>query len=205
MNNAENQILNWLMIGISQSPNSLNESFYFDKKEEKFFSIVVTDYFMLDDNLNLAKNTTTSYSEQNQNKLVTLIKRIDKEDKDILFVPRLTHKERRDVLSEFLSSIDNPKEKEKIESLYLKTDDELTHFDKRFEIESSQKIVNEWNEFKDRILLSKAESFLNLNAINLNNASIMDFDNEGGITIDLTKDDNGNEIVDEKRWWEFWK
>ena len=136
---------------------------------------------------------------------MTLIKRIDKEDKDILFVPRLTHKERRDVLSEFLSSIDNPKEKEKIESLYLKTDDELTHFDKRFEIESSQKIVNEWNEFKDRILLSKAESFLNLNAINLNNASIMDFDNEGGITIDLTKDDNGNEIVDEKRWWEFWK
>ena len=65
--------------------------------------------------------------------------------------------------------------------------------------------MDEWNEFKDKILLSKAESFLNLNAINLNNVGIMDFDDEGKITIDLTKDDKGNKIVKDKNWWKFWK
>ncbi len=33
----ENQVLNWLMIGISQSPFSLNEVFYLDKEVNEFF------------------------------------------------------------------------------------------------------------------------------------------------------------------------
>ena len=205
MSDMENQILNWLMIGISQSPNSLNESFYFDKKEEKFFSILVTDYFMLDENLDVARDTTTTYSQESQDQLVSLIKRIDKNDRDILCIPRLTHNERRKILSDFSHNLDNEQESEKIESLYLNTTNELTYFDKTFEVESLPEIVIDWNNFKDRILLSKAESFLNLNAINLTKTSIMDFGSEGNITINLKEDGEGNEIRNKKKWWEFWK
>ena len=82
------------MIGIAQSPYILNESFYFDKINNEFFSILVTDYFMLDENLEVAKNTTTSYSKSNQGELVNRIRRIVNEDEDIISIPRLTNKER---------------------------------------------------------------------------------------------------------------
>lgn len=199
----ETQILNWLVIGISQSPNSLNESFYFDKVSNEFFSILVTDYFILDENLDVAKNATTSYSNSNQSELVKRIKRIENEDKHIIPVPRLTNKERKDLLTQFLRSIDNQKEKERIEQLYLNT--ERTIFDKKFDIESEQEIVEEWNNFKYETLLSKAESFINLNNINVHSARIWDLEDEGIITIDLTKNDEGNVIQEKRKWWEFWK
>ena len=82
------------MIGIAQSPYILNESFYFDKINNEFFSILVTDYFMLDENLEVAKNTTASYSKSNQGELVNRIRRIVNEDEDIISIPRLTNKER---------------------------------------------------------------------------------------------------------------
>ena len=191
------------MIGISQSPNSLNESFYFDKINNEFFSILVTDYFMLDENLDVAKNTTTSYSQGNQSELVNRIKRIENKDKDIISIPRLTNKERKGLLTEFLESIDNPKEKERIENLYLNT--ERTTFDKTFDIESEEDIIDGWNNFKNEILLTKAESFLNLNNIKTHSTRVWELEEEGSITIDLTKDDNGNPIEETRKWWEFWK
>ena len=100
------------MIGISQSPNSLNESFYFDKINIEFFSILVTDYFMLDENLDVAKNTTTSYSQGNQSELVNRIKRIENKDKDN--INSTPDKERKGLLTEFLESIDNPKKKKEL-------------------------------------------------------------------------------------------
>lgn len=201
--NSETQILNWLVIGISQSPNSLNESFYFDKSNNEFFSILVTDYFMLDKNLDVAKNITTSYSHSNQSELVNRIKRIENEDKEIIPIPRLTNKERKDLLTQFLESIDNLEEKDRIESLYLNT--ERTSFDKKFEIDGEQEIVDGWNSFKNEILISKADSFINLNNINIRSVRVWELEQEGNITIDLTKDDEGNVIEEKSKWWEFWK
>jgi len=57
------QIRNWLMIGFEQPVGSLNEDFYYDKKNNEFFSIVLTDKFMLNENLNLASDVTTTYSK----------------------------------------------------------------------------------------------------------------------------------------------
>lgn len=199
----ETQILNWLMIGISRSPNYQSETFYFDKINNEFFSIMVTDYFMLDENLEVAKNTTTSYSQSDQSELVNKIKRIENKDEDVILIPTLTNKKRKDLLTEFLASIDNSKEKERIKNLYLNT--ERTIFDKTFDIESENEIVDNWNNFKNEILLSKAKSFLNLNNINTHSARIWEIEEECKITIDLTKDENGNLIEETRKWWEFWK
>jgi hypothetical protein len=199
----ESQILNWLVIGISQSPNSLNESFYFDKSSNEFFSILVTDYFMLDENLEVAKNTTSSYSQNNQSELVNRIKRIENEDEHIIVIPRLTNSERKDLLTKFLDSIDLPEEKGRIEKLYFNT--ERIIFEKTFDIESEEEIVEGWNKFKNEILLTKAETFLNLNNINTHSARVWELEQEGSITIDLTKDDEVNIIEKKSKWWEFWK
>lgn len=55
------QILNWLAIGFEQPNGSLTEHFYYDKQDAEFFSILFTDYFILDEELNLANNVTTNY------------------------------------------------------------------------------------------------------------------------------------------------
>ena len=201
--NQETQILNWLVIGISQSPYSLNESFYFDKLNNEFFSIIITDYFMLDENLNIAKNTSSSYTSNNQNELVNRINRIENKDVYIVSIPHLTSKERKELLNQFLESIDDPREKERIQQLSLNR--ERTTFDKKFDIESTQEIVEGWNNYKNRILLSKAESFLNLNKVNIDVACIWIPGEDGSITIDLTKDEKGNEVKVKSKWWEFWK
>ena len=201
--NQETQILNWLVIGISQSPYSLNESFYFDKLNNEFFSIIITDYFMLDENLNMAKNTSSSYTSNNQNELVNRINRIENKDVYIVSIPHLTSKERKELLNQFLESIDDPREKERIQQLSLNR--ERTTFDKKFDIESTQEIVEGWNNYKNRILLSKAESFLNLNKVNIDVACIWIPGEDGSITIDLTKDEKGNEVKVKSKWWKFWK
>ena len=194
------------MVGISQHPNSLNESFYFDKKHDHFFSIHALDYFMLDEHLDLAIDITkTSYSEQEVTKIISLIQRIDRDDKDLLFVPRLSHNERIAALNDYLSTIDHPKETEKIKKQYVKDNEEFTDFDKRFEIESTPEIADGWHHFKYDLLRPKAETFLNLNAININNARILDFGSEAGFTIDLIQDNAGHKIKPKTKWWQFWK
>ncbi len=197
-----NQVLNWLMIGVSQSPFSLNEIFYLDKKDNEFFSILATDYFMLDDNFNLAKNTSTPYSKKNEVDLINRIQRIENDDNQIIEVPRLSFNERKKILIEFLDSINDENEKERIKNLYLNTD--RTIFNRKFEIESSKDIIKNWNIYKNEILLSKAESFLNLNNININSTKVWEIEDDGSITIDLTKDDKGGGTYKKKRW-KFWK
>lgn len=200
---SANQILNWLVIGLSQSPNSMNESFYYDKSSNEFFSILVTDYFIIDENFNIAKNTTSSYSENKISELLNRIRRIENDDTDLISVPRLTFKERKNLLIEFTNSLDDKTEAKRIEKLYLNED--RTIFNKRFEIESKPEIIDKWNSWKNEFLLSKAETFLNLNEIDINSATVMEFDEKVCIDIDLTKDEEGNIIKEKKKWWQIWK
>ena len=63
--NRKEQIYNWLATGLQQSAGSYSEIFYYDKRDNEFFSILVTDYFMFDKKLNVAKDTTTNYTNNN--------------------------------------------------------------------------------------------------------------------------------------------
>ncbi len=201
--NKETQILNWLAIGLSQPPNSLNESFYFDKKSHSFFSILMMDYLLLDECLNKAKNTTSSYSESTQNKLIAFIKRIENNDLKIISIPRYTYKERNVLLSQFLLTIEKSEERNRLESKYLNSESDT--FTKKFTIDGEQITIEAWENFKDAHLYAKADSFLNLNNINIASTTLLEFDEVGGYTIDLRKDENGNTIQEKNEWWKFWK
>ena len=85
----QEQIYNWLTTGLKQPADRLSEIFYFDKRDNEFFSVLVTDYFMFDENLNVAKDTTTSYSKENLESLVDRIRRIENKDASIISLPRL--------------------------------------------------------------------------------------------------------------------
>jgi len=63
------ELFNWLTIGFSQSPKRHSELFYFDKRDNQFFSLLVTDYFLFDDKLNLAKDTSSTYSQKSLDSL----------------------------------------------------------------------------------------------------------------------------------------
>ena len=188
--NNNNNILNWLAVGISESPNSLNQYFYYDKSMNEFFSILILDYLMLDEDLNLAEDITTSYSESSERAIIDKIKRIENEDSKIIPIPRLTIKEREDLLVQYLESIDDPSEKDRIEKLYLNS--EKTIFNRKFKIEGKIEITEGWDKFKNDSLFSKADTFINLNNINVQSARIMEIESEGNITMDLTNGEEGN-------------
>ena len=87
--NRQEQTYNWLTTGLQQPADRLSEIFYYDKRDNEFFSVLVTDYFMFDENLNIAKDTTTTYRKENLETLVDRIKRIENKDFTIVSLPRL--------------------------------------------------------------------------------------------------------------------
>lgn len=84
----QEKINNWLTTGLQQPADKLSEIFYYDKRDNEFFSILVTDYFMFDENLNLEKDTTTTYSKDNLETLIDRIRRIENKDITIISLPR---------------------------------------------------------------------------------------------------------------------
>ena len=139
------------MTGLQQPADRLSEIFYYDKRDNEFFSILVTDYFMFDENLNIAKDTTTTYTKENLDILIDRIKRIESKNVAIISLPRLGNS----------ANVDN-------------------------------------TEF----ISQKAESFLNLNSINIETATTWEVEENGTITIDLK---NESKPMTKNPWWKVRK
>jgi len=149
--NRQEQIFNWLRIGLRQPVDKLSEIFYYDKRDNEFFSILIMDYFMLDENFDIAPHMTTSYSPETVKILAERIKRVENNDQSIISLPRLGD----------LS--DNGHEE---------------------------------------LISQEIDTFLNLNAIDLETARVWEVEDEASISIDLKKD-----VKPEAKsaWWKIWK
>lgn len=147
----QEQIYNWLTTGLQQPADRISEIFYYDKRDNEFFSILVTDYFMFDENLNVAKDTTTTYTKENLETLIDRIRRIENKDVTIISLPRLG---------------------------------------------------NSPNTAETEFISQQTDSFLNLNSINIETATIWEVEESGTITIDLK---NEKEPLTKKPWWKVWK
>lgn len=88
----EEQIYNWIKIGFLQPSDKLSELFYYDKRDNQFFSILVSDYFHFDEDYNVPENATSSYPENILKLLADRMERIENDDKLIIPLPR-TNKE----------------------------------------------------------------------------------------------------------------
>lgn len=137
------QTENWLKIGLGQADNYFTEVFYFDKRDNQFFSIVITDYFLFDDRFVMNEKTSSDYSDATLKLLADRMQRIENMNNSILGVPK-------------------------------------------------------FGKLTEEELISKMDSFLNLNAIDLESASVWEIEESGDVIIDL-RDEKP------KYWWQFWK
>jgi len=181
------QIRNWLTIGFEQPTGSINEDFYYDKKNNEFFSIVLTDQFMLDENLNLASDITTTYTKTQEASLIDRLRRIELKDPTILSIDRISLDERKSVMQRFVNSQSNS-DLVKILQQRINNQDYRTMFDFCFGNEADDLTKQNWEELKDSFLQQKVDTFLNLNNINIDTATLWDVEANGSISIDLTKD-----------------
>lgn len=91
--NTENPIRNWLYIAFMEPENRLNESFYFDRRNNVFYSVFITDYWLTDPDSDLELLDAPYTSAE----LATLSERIDRQEDGspfILSIPRLTEEDR---------------------------------------------------------------------------------------------------------------
>ncbi len=82
------QIYNWLRTVLKQPVEEFSEIFYYDKMDNQFFSILVSDYFMFDKDLKIAKGASSNYTKEDLKILVDRIRRIDAKDPEIVAIPR---------------------------------------------------------------------------------------------------------------------
>jgi hypothetical protein len=203
------EILNWLIIGFEQSTGSLTENFYYDKRESEFFSIMVNDYFMLDEEMNIASNVTTNYSKNQENSLIDRIKRIENKDSNIISIPRVTLNERKNLMQQFVDKLSDSKLIDMLNQ-QIENQDFRAEFDFYFGNEADELTKQKWEEEKNNFLYQQVETFLNLNNINVDKSTLWIVDSEGSISFDLTDDKENktititNEHKIEKQWWKFW-
>lgn len=84
----QEQIENWLRIGFTQPIGKISEVFYYDKRDNQFFSILVSDYFNFDENYKIPNNITSSYPKNILLILADRMQRIENNDKSIIILPR---------------------------------------------------------------------------------------------------------------------
>lgn len=203
------QILNWLTIGFEQPTGSLTENFYYDKRNNEFFSIMAVDYFMLGENMNIADNVTTNYSKTQENSLVGRMKRIENNDPTIISIPRITLEDRKNIMQQFVETLSDPNLIELLNQR-IQNQDYRTKFDFYFGNEVDEATKQKWKEVKNSFLHQQVNTFLNLNNINIDNTTLWIVDSEGHISLDLIENKKTDQlpIVDEpqnkKPWWRFW-
>lgn len=203
------QIRNWLTIGIEQPVGSMNEDFYYDKKNNQFFSIVLTDQFMLDKNLNLANDVTTTYTKNQENSIIDRLRRIELNDPTIVSIERISLDERKFFMQQFVDNLNN-NDLTKILQQRIYNQDYSTKFDFYFGNEADEVTRQNWEQQKNFFLQEKVDTFLNLNNINIDTVTLWDVEANGSITLHLTKNDEANNdaiedtIEKKKPWWKFW-
>jgi len=203
------QIRNWITIGIQIPLGRIFEDFYYDKRNNEFFSVLLTDQFMLDENLNIANDVTTNYTKEQEISLVDRIKRIELNDPEIVTIDRISLDERKSVMQQFVDNLTN-QSLIKILQQRIYNQDYSTKFDFYFGDEADELTKQSWEQSKDLFLQQKVDTFLNLNNINIDSATLWDVEADGSITIDLTKSRSVENVqiesstVSRKAWWKFW-
>lgn len=105
---TSNPIVHWLIAAFEQPIGFITENFYYDKRNKEFFSVMIFDYFMLDENMEMAGNVTSNYSQKEEISLVGRMKRIENKDPVILSIPKVALKERKEVMLQFVQSLSDP-------------------------------------------------------------------------------------------------
>lgn len=191
-------ILEWLQLAFEEPVDQINECYYFDRRDNEFFSIFITDYFLLGPDKSIVESP---YSASEMLLLEDRMSRIESKDSSILYIPRLTVDERRDLVLSFLDNVNNDDSLLRNE---IDKEDGRNLF-KFFKGRLPDHLKGEWYGFKMETIRPKVESFCNLENINLDTATLW-------TDLKVTKVElySGLESKQDqypsrkKRWWKFW-
>ena len=199
---TSSHIENWLITAFEEPVDRMNESYYFDRLHNQFFSVFITDYFLLEDEA--ATNIQSPYSDKEFRVLNDRINRIEIKESSIINLPRLTVEERKQIKDDFLRHNSNSFDNGKIQFVI---DNETGR--NQFDIpEISNDLKSSWKNFKGNKILQKVESFCNLNSIDIESASLWTEVKATTMSFNLTES-QGKKVskqakIEKKAWWKFW-
>ena len=158
----------WLQLAFTEEVDKINESYYYDRRDDEFFSVFITDLLIT------APNATNNYPNNPYSKkeleiLTERINRIEDNDTSILDIPRLTVDERKLMMRQFLefkTDLTNNIDLEKI------IDAENGRTNLEFDNHLKEKDQADWENFKANFVEQKIDTFCNLQNINLDTASL---------------------------------
>lgn len=192
------QIRDWLQTAFIEQVDSLNETYFFDRRVNEFYSVFITDYFLTDPQ----STDTYSNSPYSADELATLSERIDRQERNdpsILLVPRLTVEERREMMQRFLDEV-NLRHDTTLQGI-AETENGRTRLD--FNNKLTTDLNDKWQQFKREFVQSKIDTFCNLHRIDLETATLWTDKKMTTVSLDLN-DTPRNAVVSTKPWWKFW-
>ena len=190
----------WLELAFSEQVDRLNEGYYFDRQDNEFFSIFITDYFLTDTSStdNFPDNPYLTAELQT---LTERIKRLKLHDTLILSIPRLSVNERKQMMQEFLESHPHPKNNDDLQKL-VDAENGRTNLDFDNLLQDDER--EKWRQFKSDFIQQKIDTFCNLQNINLDTATL--WTDKKMTTVSLGLDNKKEQPILEKGkpWWKFW-
>lgn len=202
---AKISVQDWLITAMEEPLGRINETYYYDRRANEFFSIFITDYFLLS---GLYDSPISSpYTPEELATLKDRAGRIESNESSILGIPRLTVIQRKQILKDFFESGKFNLDKANIQAI-IKGEDGTKLFDLGADI--SGEIKREWNTYKTKRIIQIVETFCNLNLIDPDSASL--FTDEKVTSMNLALAHNSRIPVirreskkQQKPWWKFWK
>jgi hypothetical protein len=193
-------IYKWLRIAFSEQVDSINESFYFDRRDNEFFSVFVTDYFLTDP-LSTETYPGNPYSAEELDILAKRIQRIEDNDAVIISIPRLTIDERRQMMQAFVGNRPDLSNKDDLQKI-IEAENGRTSLN--FNNLLQDNIQKEWKQFVSDFIEQKADTFCNLLNINLDTASLWTDKKMLSMSFDLGNNGNEQKSEPKKPWWKLW-
>jgi hypothetical protein len=203
--NVSYKVREWLQRAFTEQADCINESYFFDRLANEFYSVFITDYFLTDPN-STDDFQNSPYSKEELAMLSARIDRQESNDPSIIVVPRLTIEERKEMMQSFLD--EHHVHDTTIRNL-VDAENGRTNLD--FNKLLSAELKDQWQVFKWDFAQDKIERFSNLQNINLEAVTLWTDKKMTTWTLDvnekpedLNRDTNQEVISIVKPWWKFW-
>jgi hypothetical protein len=193
------EIRNWLEIAFCEPVDRINESYYFDKRNCEFFSVFITDYFLTDPN-DIEEYADSPYSKEELATLFERIERIEDNSTFLISIPSLTVQERKEMMYLFVET-HNSLDKNELQ-IIVESENGRTNLD--FNQKLVPEINEDWYRFKYDYIQNKADSFCNLNGIDLDTSSLWTDRKMTSMSLNIKDTIPPDHEKSKNPWWKFW-
>jgi hypothetical protein len=195
---AEN-LYTWLGYAFTEKVELMNERYYFDKRDNQFFSIFITDWFLVKDP---GDGIESPYNPSEFLLLEDRIHRIEKKEENIIPVPRYSVQSRQELMRRFLRNIPTESHEAGFEEL-VEQEDGQTKFN--FNHSLPPDLQQQWDSWKNDEIKKQADLFCELHQIDLSTAGLWTDRKATTMSLGKTEDPAPEPIARSKPWWKFWE